>query len=185
MALPLLHPGTESGRTVPVIALAIDPGVTSGTCLAWHDGTVLLVAPDEFPYGLWAMYDLCRAIEGYKGSSHIIYEDFQYRQNSPTRLNLMPVKMIGVIECCAESAKGEIQYWRQTAAQGKAFYSDARLKQLGIYRKGRKHGRDATRHLMQWLTFGAGSQFYDVKVLGLKMVEPSVILEGVMPHSTG
>ena len=39
------------------------------------------------------------------------------------------------------------------------FYSDKMLKQLGFYKRALPHGMSATKHLLQWATFGAGYQY--------------------------
>jgi hypothetical protein len=90
---------------------------------------------------------------------HIVYEDFQYRNMPRTGLNLMPVKLIGVIEIFQERYEPLVSFTKQSPSTGKTYYSDQRLKDLGVWPKGLKHGRDAIRHLLQWYTFGYGSQF--------------------------
>ena len=91
---------------------------------------------------------------------HLIYEDFQYRNHARMNLDLTPAKLIGVIELFLERCVNVTEY-RQTPAMGKSFYTDEKLKQLNAYAVGRQHGRDATRHLLQWANFGPGGQWIE------------------------
>jgi hypothetical protein len=161
----------------PVIALALDPGVTTGLCVCFLNEDKLHVAPDERKFSLLGLFDYIRWFADY--DSYVVYEDFQYRNQPRTGLDLTPVKMIGIIELCAQWywEDEEAEFFKQTPAQGKGFYSDARLKAMGIYRTGKAHGRDATRHLMQWATFGAGSQYVDLQAVTIEMIEPAQIYD--------
>lgn len=161
-----------------MIALALDPGVTTGYCIGFLEENKLWVAPHEKKFSL---YELYQYIDWYRNFDfNLIYEDFQYRNVSRAGLDLTPVKMIGVIEMIVELHQGHtIDAYKQTPAQGKGFFNDARLKEMGIYKVGNAHGRDATRHLMQWLTFGAGSQFYKAAEVECEMIEPGDIYEKI------
>jgi hypothetical protein len=141
--------------------LSLDPGVTTGYCLAKLNGRKLSIDVGQADWTLAQMFQRVREV-AITRNSHIIYETFEYRNAARMGLNLTPVKMIGVIEVFKEWYEPLCGFWPQSAAQGKGFYSDEKLKELGVYVKGKKHGRDATRHLLQWLTFGAGSQYVNI-----------------------
>lgn len=161
-----------------MIALALDPGVTTGLCLGLLEENKLYVAPDEKRFSLRELYDFMFWFRSY--DTYVVYEDFQYRNMPRAGLDLTPVKMIGIIEYFAEADINTDHYYKQTPAQGKGFFSDARLKNMGIYKVGKAHGRDATRHLLQWLTFGAGSQFpQDITNLEFEMIEPADMYEKI------
>lgn len=163
-----------------MIALALDPGVTTGYCIGLLDGNKMWVAPHEKKFTLAELYDYLRWFEPY--DIYVVYEDFQYRNVSRAGLDLTPVKMIGIIEFFAEKGDHSEQwYYKQTPAQGKGFFSDARLKEMGLYKVGSAHGRDATRHLLQWFVFGAGSQFYPPPgiTMDYEMIEPGEIYEKI------
>ena len=152
-------------------ALALDPGKTTGYAVGYvNDGTLDIEVGEE-QFSLNGLYEFIDAFIGMTVGvpTHIIYEDFSYRNASRSGLDLTPVKMIGVIEMFKEKFEPFVSFHLQTAASGKAFWSDDKLKNKGIHAKGRKHGRDATRHLMQWLAFGAGSQYANVDVLSYKL----------------
>jgi len=145
-----------------VKALALDPGKTTGYAVAHLNDGMLDIEVGEEEFSLTGLYEFVAAFIDVRDDgrpTHIIYEDFSYRNASRGGLDLTPVKMIGVIEMYKEQYEPFVQFHLQSAATGKAFWSDPKLKEKGIHAKGRKHGRDATRHLMQWLAFGAGSQY--------------------------
>jgi hypothetical protein len=151
--------------------LAIDPGKTTGLCTAHLYGGKLRLEVRQEELSLSSLHDLVsRTIDSYTPLS-IIYEDFSYRNASRMGLDLTPVKLIGVIELFREWHEPFVEFYKQSAATGKAFYTDEKLKGLGIYQKGRPHGRDATRHLMQWANFGAGAQYIDLESIRLELVD--------------
>lgn len=151
--------------------LAIDPGKTTGLCFAnLHEDRLLRLAVHEAEYSLGAMYNLLRHLtDARPNRTHVIYEDFEYRNYARMGLDLTPVKIIGVIELFREWHEPFVGFYKQSAATGKAFYTDTKLKELGVYAVGKKHGRDATRHLLQWANFGAGGQFMDVTQIPIEL----------------
>lgn len=141
--------------------LAIDPGKTTGYCLGayFHEEQRLALIPGE---GKLSLIQIDSMLQFMLGQEHggIVYEDFSYRNASRAGLDLTPVKIIGVIELYRERYESNtIGFWKQQASQGKAFYTDDRLKDLDVYwAHGKGHARDATRHLLQWFTFQQGAQ---------------------------
>jgi len=138
--------------------IGIDPGVMTGFCYGHilDTGHVVIMpfqAMDEVD-------DLYRRLEEYN-PRHIIMEDFEYRGGrNQTGINLFPVQLIGVARLYEMNAPdGKCALRLQKAAQGKSYYSDVTLKNLGLYKRGVPHGIDAMRHLLQWLTFGSGYQY--------------------------
>jgi hypothetical protein len=87
-------------------------------------------------------------------------------------LDLTPVKLIGIIELYSDRFEPSVSFYKQSAATGKAFWSDEKLKAKDVYAKGRKHARDAVRHFMQWATFGPGSQYMTLDKLTLRLHLP-------------
>lgn len=143
--------------------LAIDPGVTTGICFGELDVAEqsLKLTFDEKRFTIGEFYEYVRShVSLARPHIHLIYESFEYRNVARTGLNLTPVKLIGVIELLEEwYSDKDVKFYMQSAATGKAFFRDDRLKSIGAYAVGNKHSRDATRHLLQWLAFGAGSQY--------------------------
>jgi len=91
---------------------------------------------------------------------YIIMEDFEFRGRASTGLNLFPCQLIGVARLYElTEPTGKCALYLQKPAQGKSYFTDPILKSKGLYKRGLPHGMDASRHLLQWLTFGAGYQF--------------------------
>lgn len=152
--------------------LWIDPGVTSGFCYAeyfhetQHDAQL-----EFFPTQMVDdVDDLWRRLEHFQ-PRYLGYESFEYRQAARRGLNLKPVELIGVIKLYEQLATHQVALVHQTAATGKQYYTDVLLKKNGYYVPGRPHGMDATRHLLQWMTFGAGYQFHSRKDDFFKRIE--------------
>lgn len=141
-------------------ALALDPGGTTGYCYArrLHSGTLSLEV-GESQLSKLGMYQMVRDFCRGDMNRHVIYESFQYRNVARMGLDLTPVELIGVIELINEERFGNAVFYHQMASQAKAHFTDDMLKEKGVYKRGKKHGRDATRHMLYWLTFGPGAQF--------------------------
>lgn len=166
-----LAPFVAPDRKAPVehTILALDPGKTTGICEGYLKDTELTLIVDQQELSLSALYELLsKFLELYNPLS-IIYEDFQYRNYARSGLDLTPVKIIGVIEMFREWHEPFVGFYKQSAATGKAFFNDFKLKELGAYKVGKQHGRDATRHLLQWAYFGPGAQFIDLDKLQVKL----------------
>lgn len=152
---------TEHGMHRTIVSL--DPGGTTGICMGDLSDQELVLRISQEQFSMHGMYDfLERYVAECEDLCHVIYESFQYRKLSRGGLDLTPVKLIGVIELMRDRFEPLVTFTEQSPATGKAFYSDDRLKQMGIYKPGTPHGRDAERHLMQWITFGYGSQYVDI-----------------------
>jgi hypothetical protein len=139
--------------------IAIDPGVMTGFAYAEIEDSHC----NFFPFQMTDdVDDLWRRLHKFE-PRYIIIEDFEFRSGmrGVTGLNLFPVQLIGVTRLYELHAApgGKCAVFIQKAAQGKAYYTDAVLKTMELYKRGVPHGMDATRHLLQWITFGAGFQF--------------------------
>jgi hypothetical protein len=147
----------------PILVMSCDPGVTSGY-------TYAELSPGEYChyYPFQEMDDVSEFWDRLAtfGPRYLIMEDFEFRRKSRTGLNLFPVQLIGVAHLYEYRAKQQFALVLQKAAQGKSFYTDTQLKKFDLYKAGIPHGMDASRHLLQWLTFGAGYQFNGSKRTG-------------------
>lgn len=154
--------------------LAIDPGVTSGYCFAEMerkdpgsmDFTNINLRPEQHIDDVEDCWD---RIEEF-APRYIICEDFEYRNKSRSGLVLFSVQLIGVVSLYELKSQQQCAVYLQPASQGKSYYSNVLLKKLGVYKPGTawEHSMDATRHLLHWLTFGAGYQYtqgHDIKDL--------------------
>lgn len=150
--------------------LSIDPGVTSGYCLATtkldteSDGDGIVgfeLEPFQMVDEVDDVWD--RLVK--HQPRYIVCEDFEFRQRSRAGLVLFSVQVIGVIRLYGLRCQHQTSVTLQKAAQGKSYYSNTQLKNLGVYKPGAnwEHAMDATRHLLHWLTFAEGYQFVQGK----------------------
>ncbi len=154
-------------------ALSLDPGKTTGYCFAYWRKGKLYLNPGEERFSMLEMSTFIAKFIG-DGGQHIIYEDFQFRNAVRPGTDLTPVKIIGVIELYNELREGAVSFTvQQPSAQGdRGFYTDARLKELGVYwAHGKGHARSATKHMLYWLNFGPGSQYIDIHTTPIELKE--------------
>jgi len=155
--------------------IAIDPGIMTGYCYAeckgnTPDGMELVYHPfqiNDDVDNLWQRLHLFRP-------HHIIIEDFEFRRGKMAAggLELFPKELIGVVKLYSLIVfnEEELESWKaklfvQKAAQGKSYYTNPVLKANQLYVRGCEHGMDASRHLLQWFTFGYGNQFMGKQLL--------------------
>lgn len=135
--------------------LAIDPGETTGIARATIDGRRLVSIDSSqsrlSPVQLWCMLAAVSPL-------HLVAEQFDYRNDSRPGLVLYSRNLLGV--CEVWTALHNCSFSQQSASQGFAFWSDAKLRKAGCYNVGKEHARDATRHLLTWLTFHRGSRLW-------------------------
>jgi hypothetical protein len=149
--------------------LAIDPGKTTGYAFGLIDDET-----KEMEIDAWQRADI--HLEFYNNlwradPHHIVCESFEFRQGKQrTGLELYSKELIGVLNLFHQREALPPRLWFQTAAKGKGYFDNSRLRELGIYITGQEHTRDAIRHLMQWITFEAGYR------LGVKRVALASIL---------
>lgn len=137
--------------------LSLDPGVTTGYCLARMNGDTCELAYNEAQLSPGDMLLTLQDIE----PMAIVYEDFSFRNRRTNRdkVVLFSLQIIGVCEAYA-TLHPECHVKKQTPAQGKGHYNDDALRRLNLYQRGTVHGRDAARHMLQYMTFGAGWQLF-------------------------
>ena len=135
--------------------MAVDPGKCTGYCYAAFKDGELYYYPFQFYDDVDNFWDRLDAF----GPSHIVIEDFQFRKGRTAGVSLFSVELIGVARLY-EAKHHRVVLHKQQPAQGKGYYTDATLKALGLYKRdGNEHARDATRHLLQWATFGPGYKY--------------------------
>lgn len=136
--------------------IAIDPGVMTG----YARGKISEGHLYYFPFQMVDdVDDLWRRLVDVR-PRHIIIEDFEFRQGKQkTGLNLFPIQLIGITRLYSLIGDAQCAVHIQKASYGKAYYTDNILKSNQLYKRGIPHGMDASRHLLQWFTFGSGYQF--------------------------
>lgn len=122
--------------------LALDPGATIGFCILHEDGTYeqRQLIPSTFPHPHETVFDVLAEIK----PSAIIYERFDFRA-AKNGVVLVGVEYIGVIELYCQLKC--ITANKMSASDGKAFWSDNKLRMLNMYSRGNPHANDATRIL--------------------------------------
>jgi hypothetical protein len=126
--------------------IALDPGGTTGY-LYCTDGVRVYqhqMGPQEHHEDLW------KVLNDYNPEV-IIYETFQYR-NGLEKAILVSCEYIGIIRLWG-MMNPSATLVPQTPAVGKGFWTDDKLKKLGLYRTGAPHAMDATRHWLQYRAF--------------------------------
>lgn len=123
--------------------LALDPGGTTGirsynTNTKDFHGSIRGPAPHHEE--LWGLLTSM-------APDILIYESFQV---SVRTTNAVSLEYIGIIKLYAKLYNTILI--AQTSAQGKGFWSDNKLHRIGLWHT-ITHVRDATRHLLHYLTF--------------------------------
>jgi len=136
--------------------IALDPGGTTG--YAWaeiNDGKVTDFGGGQGQLTEGSLHAMLSAI----CPSAIVAESFEFRQRQRDGLVLVSRNLLGVSRLWAELR--DVPHTEQSAAQGKAFFTDQKLRAVGAYTRGSPHKNDATRHLLYWLTFSKGARLLE------------------------
>ncbi len=136
--------------------ISIDPGQMSGYTYADITDGKLKFCPFQMVDDVEDLWYRLKKFD----PVYIVIESFEYRGGKNQRgVILFSKELIGVARLHQLITPGCERLFLQTAAQGKGYYTNPVLKQMGVYKPSLDHGMDATRHLLQWATFGFGYQF--------------------------
>jgi hypothetical protein len=133
-----------------IITLALDPGATVGWA-KYEDG-------EGYASGEISCLDLWPFLETYRLTRFktvvplgmiVVYEKFDRRS---TAVDLIAVECIGILKEWARQHRG-VTLEEQSASMAKFFWSDEKLKALGLYRIGKPHACDAVRHILYYAYF--------------------------------
>lgn len=119
--------------------ISIDPGLTTGIA-TWVLNGIEDTEQDKFTHKQFV-----QLLSAYKPTI-IICESFEHTMKDNT--DYSPVEFIGLVKWYIEATNCSA-YW-QTPGFGKGYFTNDKLKKLGLYRAARGHGMDALRHLLQW-----------------------------------
>lgn len=132
---------------------AFDPGVTTGiahsTNLVTPEGIKRIfqsfeIKPKDYPHPHEILYDTISTLVPKK----IVYETFDFRSGQMGAV-FDGVEYIGIIQLYGQTKCLEII--KQTPGHGKSgFWSDTKLKILGVHKPGKPHANDAMRHLLTY-----------------------------------
>ena len=131
--------------------IAFDPGQTTGyaigeVCI----GRFNFRSSGQAIFGRSDLWGLLSSI----GPEYVLTESFEFRNRARDNLILDSRNVMGVLELWCQI--NNRQYRTQTAATGKGYFDNAKLKELEAYRVSCPHANDATRHLLHWINFGEG-----------------------------
>lgn len=148
------------------ILLSLDPGVTTGYCLArMVDGPVCELAYNQAALSPADLLLMLQDIE----PAVVVYEDFKYRNKSRANLVLFSVQLIGIVNAYS-TLNPECFIKAQQPSQAMGHFTDDRLRRNSLYQRGTVHGRDACRHMLHFMEFGAGFQYWGKSPTKYKMV---------------
>jgi hypothetical protein len=82
----------------------------------------------------------------------VVCEAFTFRPNPGRRSVVLDSKeYIGVAKLYCHA--NEISYAEQQPNQGKGFWTDDKIKKVGLWEPGQRHAMDALRHVLYYITF--------------------------------
>lgn len=129
--------------------ISIDPGETVGYSI-WEEDKRLAQGEKD-------ALDFLTMLEGIiEEIDLIIYEEYALRRSSAKAMignEFVTPQVIGVIKWIAY--KGRVKTVKQTPAQ-KEFFTNDKLKKLGLYDRGQRHSRDSVRHALYYQFFTSG-----------------------------
>lgn len=165
----------------PKVIIAIDPGGTTG--IAWcrmdqHKSGQHVAGYQHIPMqvgrcnediGLKEMFvnlgGMCRWAEPFTGATdvHIVVERFEFRADERYRdkIDYIAAEVIGALRLWRLD-RSYIKLAYQSASQAvgddktKCFWSDDKVKTLGLWVPNYRHAMDATRHLLHYRLFTLG-----------------------------
>ena len=132
------------------IIMALDPGSTSGAAVVQmrQSGARVLETWEEVAHSVEeevaVVQRLCD-IAHLKGCTHVVIEDFVLVPGAALKkVALVPVRLLAMMQFALD----DIPIYTQTASQAKGVITDARLKDVGLYKGRSPHERDALRHAL-------------------------------------
>lgn len=136
--------------------LALDPGETTGTAV--FDVLDISVGVTGDQIKTWPIESAVENLANllYRVSPRIVvmesYQVYEWKTDTHSWSNIPTLQVIGCIQTLC--IQREIPFRFQTAQIAKTFVTDEKLEAWGMWHKGLRHGRDATRHGCYYLLFG-------------------------------
>lgn len=140
--------------------LSLDPGRTTGYAIGIVHDTKPFIAyhQQELDHkGIWQLLDKVGRECDYQ--LNIVCEEFHFRR-SQTGVDYYPIELIGIVNYFVQCYPMNALFWQNPSVQSKrGYWSDAKLKEMGLYQKQYEHGRSAVKHLLHWLQFSTGAKY--------------------------
>ena len=136
--------------------VALDPGGTTGWA-TWHGGNLLLggqgfnsgqMGPSEHHEELYDFLSFEQTQD-----FQVVTESFEYRQQQRPTVVLISKEYIGVAKLWIAKRQKRGRIVEQTAGKVKPFWTDDKVKKLGLWNSGQQHANDAMRHLLHYMVF--------------------------------
>lgn len=159
----------------PKMIIAVDPGGTTGIA-RWCNPKLLPDVPE------WTRFEIGPCNEDGKlrhvvnslsnctlgaqpfsageCSIHLLVEPFQFRKDDSHRdkIDYIAGEVIGAIRMWAYE-RSHVCLHRQGASYGvEGFWSDEKVKKIGLWKRGERHAMDATKHILMYRTFKLDDQ---------------------------
>lgn len=146
--------------------VALDPGITTGYATGIIDDVtcVMSVLTGEDKWSHRELWDFLMNAK----PAFIISERFEFRhgigrhkhKGGQHGLEMYSRELIGVCELYSDlHPPCETRLQPAMKGTGGNYFSDDKLKKLGLFKSGKGHANDAARHLLYWAKFKSGSQF--------------------------
>lgn len=135
--------------------VALDPGGTTGWC-ELEDGYFSHAQLGPKPHHL-ELWNRLLATE----PSVVVCETFKYYPGQ-THTVLVSVEYIGVAHLYCQVSGAPLVF--QSPSQAKKFWTNDKLKSLGLFIPGKVHSMDATRHLLYYVTMTLKDNRYILKL---------------------
>jgi hypothetical protein len=150
----------------PGVIIAIDPGGTTG--VAWWTADGREVNPSQFQTKqigpctddaeLWYLTTVLGGIIRSNPNRRIrvIGESFDFRMEERYRdkIDYTAAEVIGALRLWHHPLdQDQIFMEFKGAGLGKGFWSDEKIKKIGLWRQGQRHAMDAMRHLLRYMAF--------------------------------
>lgn len=135
--------------------IALDPGETTGIAVfdSRSGGPRFTVGQIETK-NIGPSFDMLRSAFRMAEPDHVRFEDYRiygWKADDHAWSNLHTSQFIGAIECALHDTG--ILGTRLLAQNPKKWWTDEKLKGTGMWATGVRHGRDAVRHLLYYMTF--------------------------------
>jgi len=139
------------------LVAAFDPGRTTGYAVGVYKDSKPYIA---YAQEQWSQLGFWNYLKRF-GEENYICEEFKFRQNrDQTGVDLYAVELIGILNLYCATTGAYLKFQDPSIQGKKAYFSDKRLKDMGLYQKGDEfhHGRSAVKHLLHWTMYGHGAE---------------------------
>lgn len=149
--------------TNPDIVIGLDPGGTTG--IAWWSAVRNVYNAEQIQHcdtdsqllSLMTHIGIQTREHG-PLRTHIVCEKFEFRldERDRTKIDYTAAEVIGALRYWRANYLPDVTLVMQGATKGKGFWTDDKLKKLGVWVPGKKHAMDALRHVLAYRVFDLG-----------------------------